>query len=143
MTALLVLAGVLVSSSTSTISASYFGFWGPDPPAAMSGFTNLAFASSLPEVFANRVHGIDSLLKIEDIFVNQSVRWHFRLNDDYETRWAAYAPQLTPLVTNRTLLGFFLGDELLWNGLNFTEIGKLRVERLQRHNSGLSIRGRR
>tara|TARA_B110000208_G_scaffold70935_2_gene91331 strand:+ start:799 stop:1782 length:984 start_codon:yes stop_codon:yes gene_type:complete len=113
---------LIPSSTTATISASYFGFWGPDPPAAMSGFTNLAFANTPSEVFTNSAHGIESLLKLEDVFVNQSVRWHFRLNDDYEARWATYAAQLAPIIANRTLLGFFLGDELLWNGLTFAEM---------------------
>jgi hypothetical protein len=55
-------------------------------------------------------------------FVNQSVAWHHHLRDDCEARWAVQAAEVSPFVANGTLLGFFLGDELLWNGMNFTEI---------------------
>jgi hypothetical protein len=100
----------------------YFGFWGPGSPSQMNTFTNLAFASTPSEAVQNGKHGIHSLVKLDDIFVNKTVRWHYRLNRDYAARWAEYSLQLKPLIANKSALGFFLGDELLWNGLNFTEM---------------------
>jgi hypothetical protein len=90
-------------------------------------FTKLAFASTPSEAVQNGKHvdphtTIHSLVKLDDIFVNKTVRWHYRLNQDYAARWAEYSLQLKPLIANKSALGFFLGDELLWNGLNFTEM---------------------
>ena len=121
-------AFVLLGSLSSVLGAdgglapTYFGFWGPDAPSEMRDFTNLAFANTPEETVSNAAYGIHSLLKLHDIFVNQSVRWHHHLNDDYAARWASAAPALAPLVANGSCLGFFLGDELLWNGMNFTEM---------------------
>jgi hypothetical protein len=167
---------LLPSLALCGLAPTYFGFWGPDAPSEMSTFSNLAFANTATEAVANSVHGIHSLLKLQDVFVNQTVRWHYRLNDDYAARWATLAPQvppcqqpaghlqcliphgvhaslhrecshtcpslrsrlytspshslaqpctlsqLAPLVANGSALGFFLGDELLWNGMAFAEM---------------------
>jgi len=88
----------------------------------MSGFTNLAFANSGAEAIANRRLGIHSLLKLHGTFVNTTVKWHYHLLPDYAARWAALAPEVAPLLSNGSLLGFFLGDELLWNGMPFAEL---------------------
>lgn len=87
---------LLPSLALCGLAPTYFGFWGPDAPSEMSTFSNLAFANTATEAVANSVHGIHSLLKLQDVFVNQTVRWHYRLNDDYAARWATLAPQVTP-----------------------------------------------
>ena len=60
--------------STACSKPQYFGFWGPDSPSQMRAFTNLAFASDVADVRANRAAGVTSLLKIEQYFVNTTVR---------------------------------------------------------------------
>ena len=90
---------LLPSLALCGLAPTYFGFWGPDAPSEMSTFSNLAFANTATEAVANSVHGIHSLLKLQDVFVNQTVRWHYRLNDDYAARWATLAPQVTPPTT--------------------------------------------
>ena len=88
----------------------------------MSGFTNLAFVNygdlTVHDATLNQQHGISSLLKLESIFVNYSVSFEFTLLPDYEARWAAAAPAITALLQNKStgVIGFFLGDEMLWNG---------------------------
>ena len=89
----------------------------------MSNFTNLAFANTPQDVITNKEYGIHSLLKLQDIFVNQTIRWHYHLRDDYVQNFATLCKNVyEPLISNGTLLGFFLGDELLWNGMTFTEM---------------------
>ncbi len=51
-----------------------------------------------------------------------TTRWHWQLFPDFEHRLRGLHPQLAPLLTNGSLLGFFLGDELLWNGLSFNQL---------------------
>lgn len=113
-------AGTMMTAANTTLQ--YFGFWGPDAPATMSSFTNLAFANSAAEAVSNHKLGMHSLLKLHGAFVNSTVKWHFCLRTDYAARWAALAPELAPLLANGSLLGFFLGDELLWNGMSFAEL---------------------
>jgi hypothetical protein len=100
----------------------YFGFWGPDAAAQMSPFSNLAFANNPAEAIANSKYGIHSLMKLHGVFVNTTTKWHYHLYPDYEARWAAVVPSYKSLLANNSLLGFFLGDELLWNGMTFVEL---------------------
>ena len=106
------------------LSIKYFGFWGPDSPAEMSTFTNLAFGNDATEAVINAKYGIHSLLKLHNIFINQTTPWNHHLYHPsyYEPLWETVANEIAPLLSNGSALGFFLGDELLWNGLNFTEI---------------------
>ena len=115
-------AAPLPHAATANSSVEYFGFWGPDAPSAMAAFTNLAFANDPAEACTLHAHGIHSLLKVESLFVDPSVRWQFKLRPDYLTRWQAAVPAFEPLLRNGTALGFFLGDELPWNGLPFAQV---------------------
>ena len=94
-------------------AVKYFGFWGPDAPAAMSSFTNLQFANSPQQAVQLRQGGIaHPLLKTHGHAINTTTRWQWRLWPDFEARIRALQPQ--ELLRNGSLLGFFLGDELLW-----------------------------
>ena len=110
------------SNSSGSSGVQYFGFWGPDQPDAMHTFTNLAFASDVADALANKAHGIASLLKVEGIFVDKDTRWQFKLHADYEARWQASVPAFEPLLRNGSIIGFFLGDELPWNGLPLAQV---------------------
>ena len=76
------------------------------------------------DAVANKQDGISSLLKLESIFVNYSVGYEFKLLPDYQDRWAAAAPGIKALLQNTStgIIGFFLGDEMLWNGLTLVEL---------------------
>ena len=94
-------------------AVKYFGFWGPDAPAAMSSFTNLQFANSPQQAVQLRQGGIaHPLLKTHGCAINTTTRWQWRLWPDFEARIRAL--QAGSLLRNGSLLGFFLGDELLW-----------------------------
>jgi hypothetical protein len=103
-------------------SLAYLGFWGPDQPQQMQSFTNLQFANSAAQAVEQGRHGIHALIKTHGVAINMTTRWHWRLLPDFEQRLRRLEPQLAPLLTNGSLLGFFLGDELLWNGLPFIEL---------------------
>ena len=122
------------------LSIKYFGFWGPDAPAEMSTFTNLAFANDATEAVTNAKYGIHSLIKLHNIFVNTTISWNHHLypSSYYEPLWETAANEIAPLLSNGSALGFFLGDELLWNGMNFTEIEQyieIVRQRFPRNNS--------
>jgi hypothetical protein len=108
--------------SASHALPQYFGVWGPDAPAKMN-FTNLAFANTPSEAVMNTKFGIQSLMKLHGVFVN-TTKWHYHLYPDYAARWAAVVPTYKSLLANNSMLGFFLGDELLWNGMSFVELTK-------------------
>ena len=100
----------------------YLGFWAPGTPAEMEGFTNLAFANDAAQAIEQQRHGIQSLLKSHGICLNYTTKWAVSLYPDCEARLAQVTPMFAPLLSNGTALGFFLGDELLWNGLSFGEL---------------------
>lgn len=104
-------------------SVKYFGFWCPDEAPQMQGFTNIAFAKDAAHALLNKQSGIDTLLSLRGNFINTTV--HAKspgqsmnsLRFDYQERFAASVPLYRSLLANGTIIGFFLGDELLWNGL--------------------------
>jgi hypothetical protein len=100
----------------------YLGFWGQGPPAEMQGFTNLAFADNASQALEQRRHGIHALVKSHKFCLNYTTRWHLTLLPDCRERLAAVSLTFLPLLQNGTVLGFFLGDELLWNGLTFSSL---------------------
>lgn len=88
----------------------------------MSGFTNLQFANTAAQAVDQGRHGIRALIKSHHTALNLTTRWHWQLWPDYEARIEALKPELEPLLRNGSLLGFFLGDELLFNGLSFVDL---------------------
>jgi len=100
----------------------YLGFWGQGTPAEMQGFTNLAFANDARQAIEQHRHGISPLLKSHDLCLNYTTRWHLTLRPDCREQLAAASRTYIPLLENGTALGFFLGDELLWNGLSFASL---------------------
>jgi len=45
-----------------------------------------------------------------------------QLVPDYQYAWSTLVTQVTPYLNSGELDGFFLGDELVWNGLNYDSL---------------------
>jgi len=86
--------------------------------------TNLRLSSTLEQAGAAKTqYQQASLLAVE------SVLWHnpngergFRLRPDVASAWAAVAPVAAQLLANHSIIGFNLGDELVWNCLPPAEL---------------------
>ena len=45
-----------------------------------------------------------------------------KLMSDWEAQWAKLVPQLKPLIEKKILVGFMLGDELVWNNISWVDL---------------------
>ena len=123
MSMLHVLLGALGAQAAGSVgTVKYFGYWCPDEPPQMAGFTNIGFAKDVTLALANKAAGISTLFSLRHIFLNKTVHSDHpghsvnTLRNDYQALWAAAVPTFKALLANETIIGFFLGDELLWNG---------------------------
>lgn len=110
-------AALAAASSAPAVDANasslkYFGFYDDDIPTT-GAFTNFHSASSIPDAIAAHAAGLSVLLLTQDIIGIESRS----LKAGYKDRWAAALPTLKELISNGTLFGFNMGDELVWNGL--------------------------
>lgn len=111
--------------STSQAKQLYFGFYdGIDLSAEGNlAYSNLNLAST-PDIAiavnaaakANNQPPVQALLSVRDLFFG-SVNGSFGLHPDYQTRWTAQIPLYNTLLHNNTIMGFNMGDELVWNCL--------------------------
>jgi hypothetical protein len=91
----------------------------------MANFTNLRHRANLSDMAAARAASpqFRTMFDLTSTFVNTSVPAHFSLRTDYRKQWAAasaeYAKFLAPA---GPAIGFFLGDELVTNGLPFASL---------------------
>jgi hypothetical protein len=93
----------------------YFGFYDADI-STTAPFSNIFQASSLESALAAHAAGLQSLLLVYDTFF-MGAPSRTILIPNWEARWAAQAAEVAPFISNGTLLGFNLGDELVWNCL--------------------------
>ena len=121
----------------------WLGFFGqPDldgssyQPADQVGFANFGCATDFPTLQRGAALGMSSFFRTQTFLVddggNSSTRvrgaerdaaWSgHRLFPDWRERWAALAAELGPWVANGTVSGLFIGDELCWGGLPFTDL---------------------
>lgn len=88
-----------------------------------SRFSNLELAGSASDAVAARklaTHRIDALLNVLDVFFSFATPHGLRA--DYKQRWAAMVPVGRELLANGTIIGFNLGDELVWNCIPSADI---------------------
>ena len=109
------------ASATGAASSKlpYFGFWANNISATI-GFTNLQFEiADVPTLKQLAAANMSNLYPLLSTFVENVPNVGLRLYPDYEQRWAQLQSELdlANMLKNGTLLGLFLGDELVWNCL--------------------------
>eukprot|EP00658_Telonema_sp_P-2_P080001 TRINITY_DN7880_c0_g1_i2.p1 TRINITY_DN7880_c0_g1~~TRINITY_DN7880_c0_g1_i2.p1 ORF type:complete len:223 (-),score=33.64 TRINITY_DN7880_c0_g1_i2:798-1466(-) len=92
-----------------TALPAYFGFWGADL-SETSEFTNLQFGPNATELVAGFRNGVKGLYAMRDVLYEGN-----KLRKDYQDRLAAAVPEVKALLENGTIIGIFMGDELIWN----------------------------
>lgn len=104
-------ATIAVASAVDTLPL-YLGFYdGLTVDTAPS--CNLELASTPADAVSARglaSHRIDALLSVRGTFFLGP-----GLHPDWQSRWAALRPIGQELLSNGTIIGFNLGDELVWN----------------------------
>lgn len=101
----------------------YVGFWQSDNyTSELAGWANFLFFESNSSAFRQwRADGFNILWNVESNFFTSTAQG-LVLRSDYVQSWAAVVANATPLLANGTIFGFFLGDELTWNGLPYSAL---------------------
>jgi len=99
----------------------FFSVWELESvkPAQALGWTNFLFtAGHLSQLQEWSDDGVGpSLLYVYDVFFSNSM-----LRPDYEQRWGQTFLALEPFLKSRAVMGVFLGDELAWSCIPFSNI---------------------
>ncbi len=99
----------------------FFSVWELEsvPPAEALGWTNFLFtASNLSQLQEWSEAGVGpSLLHVYNTFFSNGM-----LRPDYESSWAHTFSTLQPLLKSKAAMGVFLGDELAWSCIPFSNI---------------------
>lgn len=83
-------------------------------PAAQGGWCTTGFTNDTSLAVEGAAVGIHALFAVHDIFfTNGAGGQPGGLRPGYAQRWAAALADIAPLLSNGTLLGVFLGDELI------------------------------
>eukprot|EP01084_Bolivina_argentea_P074754 135584_1 len=100
----------------------YMSFWEYDP-YAFAGWTNFAVSSSLEEIAIGYSFGINHLYNVEHVFFETVANITCKgtnplvLKPNYTEEWNNLLPTLNELYyVNKSIFGFFLGDELISHG---------------------------
>jgi hypothetical protein len=64
----------------------------------------------IPDIFFQPMHNVNPGLK--------GLTWR----PDAIDRWNAFVPQVEPLIQSGAVVGFFLGDELVWSNITWTQL---------------------
>ena len=92
----------------------YFAMYGSDLIGTET-FTNLALSTTPSQAVRNKEMNISSLLHVEWNFFNFTSHG---LRDDWREQWVETSNVARELLSNQSLIGFNLGDELVWNCIN-------------------------
>jgi hypothetical protein len=99
----------------------YFSVWELESvqPAEALGWANFLFtASNVSQLKEWSTAGIGpSLLEVYGTFFSNGL-----LRPDYQSSWAQTFSTLEPLLESKAAMGVFLGDELAWNCIPFSNI---------------------
>src|SRR5438874_715553 len=108
--------------ATASSNLKWFGPWGVSNPAETASWSNLMFDSAnvtvIKQAHANNVRVLYNTLYI---FVNWTSTG-LLLKTTYEQDWNTQLPLLRDLLQQNIIFGFFLGDELCWNGLPYSNL---------------------
>jgi len=97
----------------------YLGWYGYDLNN-MVGWTNIAHSNNISLLIENSNNGINQLFEITELYTNNfdglilKSSWKNMINDNIKL--------FNNLFYNKTIFGFFMGDELMWNGLPYSNL---------------------
>ena len=112
---------LMVGAEALNTNLKYFSVWELESvaPAEALGWANFLFtAGNVSQLKEWSEAGIGpSLLYVYDVFFSNGL-----LRPDYKASWAERFAILKPLLDSKSAMGVFLGDELAWNCIPFSNI---------------------
>lgn len=114
---LIVLIDIQVAATNPRLIApkKYFGYYSAIL-SETAAYSSIYQADTLADAVQASAKGLPSLLLVYDAFFTTAPKRKV-LYPDWPARWQSLAAQAAPFLQNGTLLGFNLGDELVWNCL--------------------------
>lgn len=112
---LLAACALFASLTLAAAKPAYFGYYDANL-TANAPYSNLYQANSLQDAIVGKMNKQESLLLVYDALFVEGTR-RIILAPNYEAQWAALAAAARPFLLNGTIMGFNLGDELVWNCL--------------------------
>ena len=104
----------------------YLSFYGYDPREQV-GWASLGITRNLSLVELGATLGFDHLLDVSPIFFAlDSAQGGWRLRPDYRQRWQRQWASLRERWRQLRLIGVFLGDELVANGMPVAQVNTYR-----------------
>lgn len=106
---------LLLLALPATVTApKYFGWYGDvtSTLSATGGTSNMVHAGSVASAVEAKAAGQNVLLVTESYFPGLRTA-----KPDFKKTWEAAVPELKALLSNKTIFGFALGDELVWSGV--------------------------
>eukprot|EP00242_Pyramimonas_sp_CCMP2087_P008204 CAMPEP_0198204154 /NCGR_PEP_ID=MMETSP1445-20131203/7536_1 /TAXON_ID=36898 /ORGANISM="Pyramimonas sp., Strain CCMP2087" /LENGTH=710 /DNA_ID=CAMNT_0043875895 /DNA_START=44 /DNA_END=2176 /DNA_ORIENTATION=- len=104
----------------------WFSMWDENHyvPDEFIGWANFGFTANITNITEGARLGMRHLYKATPVFWERTTTHHspLRLRADYLEQWELMWPTLKELYTNGSIVGFVLGDELLWMGLDWASI---------------------
>lgn len=97
----------------------FFGWYGYDPNN-MVGWTNIAHSNNKTLLINNANRGIHQLYELSYLYVSSFNR--LLLHPDWKQMTDKNHTTVLELFKNKTIIGFFMGDELMWNGLPYSNL---------------------
>ena len=103
----------------------YFGWYGYDP-TEQAGWVSLGVGASEKQLTQGRALGVPrQFWALEHQYLWSGTRDGkpgLRLIHNWKELWHTETPKYRALLNNGTISGFFLGDELMWNGFQYHQL---------------------
>lgn len=122
-------ATVLVPSFPGVPRAhQWVGFWDLNNEFdAVKGWNNMVHdqcpqGTDTSPCIAAKAAGLNVFFQVKDVLFHMGATDGLELRPDYEASFAAVAPTIEALAANDTVFGLFMGDELVWNGLDIDQL---------------------
>jgi hypothetical protein len=121
LTFLIVLLAAVCSLPTAALQ-KFMGFYSVDQPKDMAGWANSFYSTSIAQLVDGKSqYGLTQQLLFVPQFLTYEAN-NYRLVPDWQNIIATEKALWTTLLRNGTIVGFFLGDELMWNGLPYAQL---------------------
>ena len=84
----------------------------------------------MSQILKGRDLGMNHILKVHGIFFERTAKASLKkgslaLRSDFQELWAkSRKDYIDSLVSSKAIMGFYLGDELIWQGLEILELEK-------------------
>jgi hypothetical protein len=120
-------AAAAAGAAPPNLTHKFMGWYGGGAyPGELRGWSNAYMTTHVADLVANRASFSQQLLNVQGVFLY----WNYtqkpapgnQLRPTWRKTLADAAPLWSELLANGTIVGFFLGDELMWNGFPYAEL---------------------